>query len=345
MMDNSTSNFYVISRTGTAIKLADLSSAIAALNDHEKGSYIWLDFAHPDKQELTLLVAPLGLHPLSIEDCLDVSQNPKLDDYPENSFLIFNTFDYISHQLTILELDIFIGAHFLVTVRHDNGRPAFSKDLELYFSRNNENIRHGPAFLLHLLLDQVVDNKFTVIEALEDELNHAEESILSDLPQFQPADLLHLRQDLLRVRKSLFHEREILVKICRLDCPFIGKAAIFFYRDIYDHLSKFFELTESSRDIVTSLMEMYLSMLNNQMAKAANETNATVRRLTFITTIFMPLTLLAGIGGMSEWSMMTGPENWKVTYPLFLLTMIILGFGTYNLLKWWERKRKPDQDD
>ena len=120
------------------------------------------------------------------------------------------------------------------------------------------------------------------------------------------------------LRKSLFHEREILVKICRKDCPFISEKAIFHYRDIYDHLAKFFELTETYRDIVTSLMEMYLSMLNNLMAKVANETNATVRRLTFITTIFMPLTLLAGIGGMSEWSMMTGPENWQIAYPAFL---------------------------
>jgi len=75
------------------------------------------------------------------------------------------------------------------------------------------------------------------------------------------------------------------------------------------------------------------------MAKAANDTNATVRRLTFITTIFMPLSLLAGIGGMSEWSMMTGPENWKFSYPLFLLVMLVMGLFNYYLLKAWEKKR------
>jgi magnesium transporter len=85
-------------------------------------------------------------------------------------------------------------------------------------------------------------------------------------------------------------------------------------------------------------MEMYLSMLNNQMARTANRTNSTVRRLTFITTIFMPLSLLAGIGGMSEWSMMTGPENWRFTYPAFLLAMILLGFISYHLLKRFEKK-------
>ena len=118
----------------------------------------------------------------------------------------------------------------------------------------------------------------------------------------------------------------------------IMEKAIFAYRDIYDHLIGFFELTESYRDIVTSLMEMYLSMLNNQMTRASNETNMTVRRLTIITTIFLPLTLLAGIGGMSEWSMMTGPNNWRIAYPAFLLAMVVLGFGNYFLINWLEKK-------
>jgi magnesium transporter len=85
-------------------------------------------------------------------------------------------------------------------------------------------------------------------------------------------------------------------------------------------------------------MEMYLSMLNNQMTKAANETNTTVRRLTIITTICMPLTLPAGIGGMSEWSMMTGPEHWRIAYPAFLLAMVVIGLGNYCLLTWLEKR-------
>jgi magnesium transporter len=80
-------------------------------------------------------------------------------------------------------------------------------------------------------------------------------------------------------------------------------------------------------------MEIYLSILNNRMTIVANRTNQIVRRLTLINTIFMPLTLLAGIGGMSEWSMMTGPQNWKIAYPVFLLLMAMLGIGNYLLLK------------
>jgi magnesium transporter len=91
-------------------------------------------------------------------------------------------------------------------------------------------------------------------------------------------------------------------------------------------------------------MEMYLSMLNNQMTRISNDTNLTVRRLTFITTIFMPLTLLAGIGGMSEWSMITGPENWKISYPAFLLVMAVLGVANYYLLRWLDKRRGKKGD-
>jgi magnesium transporter len=163
--------------------------------------------------------------------------------------------------------------------------------------------------------------------------------MLDDLSSYRPAELFRLRRKLATLRKSLFHEREILARICRKDCPFITDKTLFYYRDIYDHLTKFFELTESSRDVVTSLMEMYLSRLNYQMALAANETNQTVKRLTMITTIFMPLTLLAGIGGMSEWSMMTGPEHWRIAYPVFLLAMAIIGLANYYGIQWFEKKK------
>jgi magnesium transporter len=333
----SDSRYFHVARTGELTRVASIEAAM------QGGGFAWLDFCQPTRQDLSALVEPLGLHPLAIEDCLDENQIPKVEDYPRQTFMLFNSFGYAGGILSVHEVDAFIGAGFLVTVsgRDAQGQPVL-KDIERVVELDMESARQGPAFLLHVVLDRIVDQKFVAVEAIEDDLNTAEESILSDLAHFNPAALLHLRRALLALRKGLFHEREILVKICRKDCPFIGEQAIYAYRDIYDHLAKFFELTEASRDVVTSLMEMYLSMLNNQMAKAANETNATVRRLTFITTIFMPLTLLSGIGGMSEWSMMTGPENWRVAYPLFLLGMTIIGIAAYFLLKWIERRGRPN---
>jgi magnesium transporter len=236
-------------------------------------------------------------------------------------------------------VDMFIGAGFLVTVKgRGSENRDFTNEIERIVKLHSEEVRQGPAFLMHIIMDHIVDQKFIAIETFEDQVDKAEDVILSDLSNFAPATILNMRRNLFALRKSLFHEREILVKISRKDCPFIPEKAIFFYRDVYDHLSICFELTETSRDVVNNLMEMYLSMLNNQMAQISNKTNLTVRRLTFITTIFMPLTLLTGIGGMSEWSMMTGPGNWKISYPVFLLLTIIIGIMSYHLLKLFEKK-------
>lgn len=328
--------FYHITQAG---KLSRFETVEAALTAAKTGGYLWLDYSQPTKEELSKLVEPLGLHPLSIEDCFDENQIPKIEDFPRNTFILFNYFDYSNRQLAISEIDLFLGEDFLVSVsQRSPGDRRLLDGAEQVLESDVENVRHGPAFLMHIILDRVVDRKFVAIEALEDELDSVEEAILADASNFNPAELIRLRRDLLNLRKSLFHEREILVKISRKDSPFIAEKAIVRYRDVYDHLAKFFELTESYRDIVTSLMEMYLSILNNQMTKAANETNATVRRLTFITTIFMPLSLLAGIGGMSEFTMMTGPENWRIAYPAFLLAMAVIGFSNYYLLKWLEKR-------
>ncbi len=328
--------FYHITRAGKLIRMPTLAKALSAVR---RGGFLWLDYCQPTKEDLSILARPLGLHALAIEDCLDENQIPKVDNYPHHTFVLFNAFHYSRDTLSITEVDAFIGKNYLVTVsgRDLDGKPIFG-NAERTVKIDFENSSQGPAFLLHVLFDRIVDQKFTAIEALEEQIDGSEETILTDLSNFDPADLLHIRRDLLALRKSLFHEREVLAKICRRDCPFIPDKAIFFYRDIYDHLTKFFELTESSRDVVTSLMEMYLSLLNNLMTKAANETNVTVRRLTFITTIFMPLTLLAGIGGMSEWSMMTGPANWRISYPLFLAVMAVIGIGNLYFLKRLEKK-------
>ena len=328
--------FYHLPQTGKPVPCATADAALAAAKD---GGFVWLNYCQPTREELANLIAPLGLHPLSIEDCFDKNQLPKIEDFPTNTFVLFNAFDYSNRELLIGEIDLFIGENFLVTVSQRNSEKCWLWDgIEQIVATDSERAQQGPAFLMHIILDQVVDHKFLAIEALEDELDTVEEALLADTASLNPADLIRFRRHLLNLRKSLFHEREILAKICRKDCPFITDEAIFHYRDIYDHLVRFFELTESYRDMVTSLMEMYLSLLNNQMTKTANTTNATVRRLTIITTIFMPLTLLAGIGGMSEWSMMTGPENWRFTYPAFILAMVVLGFANYYLLKWLERR-------
>jgi len=334
----SVSKFYHFSATGLFYGVASLNEA---LDDLQEGGFIWLDYYKPGKADLSVLADSLGIHPLSIEDCLDDKQVPKIEHFPNNTFIIFNSFSFADKTLHIDEINLFIGKNFLITISgHNSDTRKPLNNIESIVSNDSLNAKAGPAFLMHIVLDYLVDRKFEAFDALEDDLEISEDGVIDNPAGFNPKELMRLRKDLLILRKSLFHEREILVKICRLDCPFITEKAIFHYRDIYDHLAKIFELSETYREIVTNLMELYTSLLNNLMTRASNETNASVRRLTLIATVFMPLTLLASIGGMSEWSMMTGPDNWKLTYPLFILGMAVIAALNYIIIRHLEKRSK-----
>ena len=330
--------FVHVSATGKFHPVQGLPEAIALLKG---GGYLWLDFYDPLPEDLGALIEPLGIHPLSVEDCLDKDQIPKIDDFPQHTFILFNAYTYTDKQLRVEEVDFFLGKSYLITV---SGHHAYKErfyekaKLEAAIQADIGDVKKGPDYLLHVILDYTVDKKFAAIEGLQEELDKAEETILKDPSAFKPASLMHLRRKVLYLRKSLFHEREIFVKICRKDSPYVAEKAIYHFRDIYDHLTKFFETIEIHREMITSLMELHLSMINHQIALVGNRTNRSVRRLTVINTIFMPLTLLAGIGGMSEWSMMTGPQNWKIAYPLFLVILVVVGGINWVLLKWFDER-------
>ncbi len=321
-------------------RVGSLEEALA-----ERGGYVWVDIFDPTRPELDAVAARLGIHPLAVEDCFDSNQVPKVEDYPGHTFILFNRYSYVDRELLVEEVDLVLGKGFLVSVSgHGGGGSAAFEKIEAIAARAIAAVERGPDFLLHVILDATVDGKVEAIEPLEDDIEAAEEGILRDVTGFKLESLVRLRRALLALRKSLFHEREILVKVCRRDSPFVSEEAIYHFRDVYDHLAKFFEFTEMNRDLLANLTEMYLSLINNRMARVANRTNRSVRRLTLITTIFMPLSLLAGIGGMSEWSMMTGPDNWRLAYPAFGVAMAAIGAASYLLLKRVERREGNHKD-
>jgi len=342
-METTGSKFYHFTASGLFYGIATLQEAIDALGEE---GYVWFNFYKPEREDLNRLVDAVGIHPLAIEDCFDEKQIPKIEYFTGNTFIIFNAFSYIDKMLILDEINLFIGKNFLISVSGNNSGTRMPLiDVAGIVENEPSNAKDGPSSMMHILLDYVVDQKYTAFDEMEDELETAEESLITDVESFNPAQLIRMRKDLLTLRKSLFHEREILVKICRNDCPFISEKVMAHYRDIYDHLARFFELSETYREVETSLMELYTSLLNNLMTKMSNETNFSVRRLTLIATIFMPLTLIASILGMSEWSMMTGPDNWKFTYPLFLLGMAGIAVMNYLLIKRLERKHNYTMKD
>lgn len=308
-----------------------------------QNGYVWVDYVEPTAELLAELMATLGIHPLSIEDCLNGNQLPKLDLFPNYSFLIFNTFEETPEELLSHELDLFIGENFVATAgfRREDNQPLLTGLREL-LERQREVVRQGPSYLLHQVLDKTVDDKLGVIENIEEALEANEDAILAEPLEFDYSSLMQSRRALQVIRRSLFHEREVVNKLIRRDSPFITEKALVYFRDIYDHLSKYYEVAEAAREQVTDLMEIHLSLINNSMAETANRTNAIMRRLTLITTIFMPLTLIAGIGGMSEFTMMVGQKNWKIAYVILLVVMAVIALVNYLLLMRMERDANAD---
>ncbi len=329
-------NFFHISAKGEISPLGSLEEALKKIRSE---GYIWLHYIDPQPEDLHALQEPLKLNGISIEDCFDMNTLPKVNEYPEHLFVTFNAYFYENCELGFIDINLFLGHKFLVSViRQDLNKKHSLFDAETLLKLNIKNIKNNPSFLMHTILDFIVDHKYEAIEAIEDELVQIEETINVEYSKFEPLDLQRLRRFLLMLRKSLFHEREILLKICRKDFPFFSEASIIHYRNIYDHIVRLFELIEMDREIVTSLLQINLSIVNNKITESANKTNAFIRRLTLITTIFMPLTLISGIGGMSEFTMMTGAENWKFVYPGLILIMTVIGAINYYLLKKLEKK-------
>ena len=334
-------HYTIITPSGGFEEMPTLKEALAYTTS--QNGYIWADYVDPTAELLAELMPALGIHPLSIEDCLNGNQLPKLDLFPNYSFLIFNTFEETPEELLSHELDLFIGENFVVTAgfRREDKQPLLTGLRELLV-RQREVVRQGPSYLLHQVLDKTVDDKLGVIENIEEALEANEDAILAEPLEFDYSSLMQSRRALQVIRRSLFHEREVVNKLIRRDSPFITEKALVYFRDIYDHLSKYYEVAETAREQVTDLMEIHLSLINNSIAETANRTNAIMRRLTLITTIFMPLTLIAGIGGMSEFTMMVGQKNWKIAYVILLVVMAVIALINYRLLMRMERDANED---
>ena len=310
-----------------------------ALSMKKAGGFLWCALISPSPDDLEPLVKGLGIHPLSIEDCFDDQYLPKMDIFPDYLGMLFNDFVEEDGLVGIREINFFLGKDFLVSVfRGEEADASRFKDMLERFALDADNLVSGPVRLFHAILDRIIDNKFSLVEDVGDHISSFEDRVLGGSQAADAAELHGIRQNLMVMRKTLLHERELLARICRRDSPLIQRADLAYFSNLYDHLAKFVEIIESNRETMTNLAQIQLTMANNAMAEASNRMNRTMSRLTLITTIFMPLSLIAGIGGMSEWTQLTGIGNWKIAYPALIGFMAVLGVSTYFVLRWLERK-------
>lgn len=286
--------------------------------------WYWVDFIEPTEDEAQLLKSHFHFHPLAVEDCYHILQRPKLDYYDGYDFFVLHTID--PKTLKSGELDLFLGSNFLVTYQM-----ASLREVDIIWKRltDEAHVHRNNVFqIFHLLMDKVVDEYFPTVYQIEDEMNVYE----NEYSGSSFIDGLHeIRSDLLRLRRTIFPMRELTYRIINSDRLKIPKEQKVYFLDVHDHLLKLSEIVESIREMTSDIRDSYLALNANRM-------NKIMMTLTLITTIFMPLTFLAGIYGMNFLNM---PElEWTYGYFIVLGVMFCLGFSMFLWFKskgWLER--------
>lgn len=268
----------------------------------------------------------LGIHPLVLEDILNVNQRPKIEDHGTYVFLVLRMYHYdeTAQEVTSEQVSFLLMDNILFSFQEKRW-DVFDAVRERIRQARGTIRKQTAEYLLYALVDAVVDYAFVVLEKLEEESERLEERILSN-PQPVVVNNLHqMRKNLIEIRKSVWPLREVLATLSREQIPRMEKVRIYF-QDVYDHTLRVMDAVESLRDTVAGLLEVYFSSVSAR-------TNEIMRVLTLIATLFMPLTFIAGIYGMNFQYM---PElEWKYGYPAVLVLMALVAGG---MLLYFRRK-------
>jgi len=265
----------------------------------------------------------LHLHPLALEDVTNSGQRSKLEDYENQLFVIVHLPVVDDDGRTHAEqVSLFVGKGFLLSF-HDAEADPFEPVRARLRAHSGKIRSRSSDYLLYAILDNIVDHGFPLLERYGEQIEVLEEQLLEKPGQDTLADIHQVRRDLLLIRRMLWPQREMLVQLYRDECPCIEQDTRMFLRDCYDHTVQIMDLLESYREMAASMLEVYLSSVSNRL-------NESMRLLTMIATIFIPLSFIAGVYGMnfgnndkSWWAM---PElRWDFGYPAVWLVMIVIG--------------------
>jgi magnesium transporter len=306
---------------------------VANLADYQttegKNKITWLniDGVH-DVNVLNRVERIFALHPLVMEDIANTVQRPKIDEYESYLYLSLRMLSIEAESFLIdsEQVSLVIGDDFLISFQEKSGDV-----FELIRNRLRQGkgrIRKtGSDYLMYSLLDAIVDHYFLILENLEEHIQQIEEEVGED-PKVSTLEKIHkVKKEIIFLRRSTWPIREIAGKLERLETALISSETKLFLRDLYDHIIQIIEITESFQDIVSSLLDLYLSSASNRM-------NNIMKVLTLVATIFIPLTFLAGIYGMNFRFM---PElEWRWGYPTLIGIMLAAGVA---MVLYFKRKR------
>lgn len=292
--------------------------------DFSRYKWWWVDFHDPTEDEIKHLSETFHFHPLAIEDCVQRLQRPKLDYYENHTFYISHIVRDINGTLVKGELDFFVGENFIVTY-HQMPTPEVDQVRNDILSQENR-MNWNSLVVFHQILDNIVDNYFPLIYKIEDALDKIEDITENKSMNDLMSELYDSRKRLLNLRHTIDPMRDLLYRMLNSNRLSGIMERREYFSDIYDHLLKLSEMVTANREVTTDIRDSYLSLNSHQ-------TNNVMKILTIMTSIFSPLTLIAGIYGMNFENM---PElTWKYGYFFIVGLMGIIGVSMYL----WFRKK------
>jgi len=269
-----------------------------------------------------------GLHPLVLEDILNTDQRPKMEDYGEYLFIVLRMLNYNdkSSEIEAEQISLILGTNFVLSFQEKEG-DTFNPIRERIRNSKGRIRRMGADYLSYSLLDSIVDNYFIILEKLGEKIEFLEDELVTRPTPETLQIIHHLKREMIYLRKAVWPLREVIGSLERGEPPLVKETIRVYLRDVYDHTIQVIDTIETFRDMVSGMLDIYLSSISNRL-------NAVMKVLTIIATIFMPLTFLAGIYGMNFKYM---PElEWRWSYPVVWLIMV--GIGVSMLL--YFRKKK-----
>jgi len=260
----------------------------------DTSAVIWVDMEAPTEADERVLLDVFKFHPLTVEDCRENRHYPKIEEFEGYLYFIVHgvTADISPERFNTIELDGFLGPNYVITYHHEMFRSI--NNVKQLLRTTPVACQRGTAFLLHQILDQVVDYYSPVLDDFDDRIDKLEDDIftLRRPNNMILSEIMDLKRSVLRLRRISGKQMDILHRMSRGEFALITEDMRPFYRDVYDHLVRVVDLAESYRDLISGSLEAYLSVVSNRL-------NEIMKVLTIFSAIMLPLTFIAGVYGMN----------------------------------------------
>lgn len=250
----------------------------------------WLDIEKPDRDDYNLLLNDFHFHPLSVEDVQAMNQRPFLQEFPDSKFVIMFAVGLNGDRVTLREQDLYLGKDVLVSV-HEEPAPELERLRERI--RGDPELTRGDIhFIRYLVINELVEDAFAPLEELDEKIDDLIDGVIRGATPAALSRITTLKHEVSRLRRVLSAQREVFQSLLTHAFDHESSELSFYYRDVYSHLVRQYEEVDSLRDLLTGAMDVYLSTTSNRL-------NVTMRQLTVVASVFMPLSFLTGFFGMN----------------------------------------------